>query len=225
MNTEQKQILLRKKGKKSSSGLADSSDSLLDLLCNVVGVLVLVSSLAGVFAATSALNIQAPMKKETKKQFWTLQAAKEGVWDLQPAINRMAELDRERVKEVRNCENLLSPELEICNRKIDGWNKEEQINGISMTISHEKGQILRSEEPTINSESEEQLRAWLDKLMKKLSTNNQAVFVVLESSGYKMYREIKRAARNNKVPIGWEPWYKDDPINFWGNSGRSMTIQ
>ena len=225
MNTEQKQILLRKKGKKSSSGLADSSDSLLDLLCNVVGVLVLVSSLAGVFAATSALNIQAPMKKETKKQFWTLQAAKEGVWDLQPAINRMAELDRERVKEVRNCENLLSPELEICNRKLDGWNKEEQINGISMTISHEKGQILRSEEPTINSESKEQLRAWLDKLMKNLSTNNQAVFVVLESSGYKMYREIKRAARNNKVPIGWEPWYKDDPINFWGNSGRSMTIQ
>ena len=67
MNSEQKQILLRKKGKKSASGLADSSDSLLDLLCNVVGVLVLVSSLAGVFAATSAVNIQAPMKKETKK--------------------------------------------------------------------------------------------------------------------------------------------------------------
>ena len=171
MNTEQKQILLRKKGKKSSSGLADSSDSLLDLLCNVVGVLVLVSSLAGVFAATSALNIQAPMKKETKKQFWTLQASKEGVWDLQPAINRMAELDRERAKEVRNCENLLSPELEICNSKLDGWMKEEQINGISMKISHQKGQILRSQEPTIDSESEE-LKDWLDKLMKRLSKNN-----------------------------------------------------
>ena len=224
MNTEQKQILLRKKGKKSSSGLADSSDSLLDLLCNVVGVLVLVSSLAGVFAATSALNIQAPMKKETKKQFWTLQAAKEGVWDLQPAINRMAELDRERAKEVRTCENLLTPELEICNSKLDGWKKEEQINGIAMTISHEKGQILRSQEPTIDSESEE-LRGWLDNLMKKLNTNDQAVFIVLEASGYKMYREIKRAARKNKVPIGWEPWYKDDPINYWGNSGRNMTIQ
>ena len=111
MNTEQKQILLRKKGKKSSSGLADSSDSLLDLLCNVVGVLVLVSSLAGVFAATSAINIQAPMKSETKKQFWTLQASEEGIWDLQPAINRMATLDRERAEEVRKCENLLSPEF------------------------------------------------------------------------------------------------------------------
>jgi hypothetical protein len=78
MNTEQKQILLRKKGKKSSSGLADSSDSLLDLLCNVVGVLVLVSSLAGVFAATSALNIQAPMKKETKKTILDITSIKRG---------------------------------------------------------------------------------------------------------------------------------------------------
>jgi len=224
MNTEQKQILLRKKGKKASSGLADSSDSLLDLLCNVVGVLVLVSSLAGVFAATSAVNIQAPMKKETKKQFWTLQAAEEGIWDLQPAINRMAELDRERAKEARLCENLLSPELEICNRNLDGWNKQEQINGISMEISHEKGQILRSQEPTIAAD-DAKLEDWLDQLMKKLKTDDQAIFIVLEASGFKMYREIKRAARKNKVPIGWEPWYKGDPINFWGNSGRSMTVQ
>ena len=61
--------------------------------------------------------------------------------------------------------------------------------------------------------------------MKKLSDEDKAVFVILESSGYKMYREIKKAARTNKVPIGWEPWYRGDPINFWGNSGRSMTIQ
>ena len=38
--------------------MADNSDGLLDLLCNVVGVLVLVSSLAGVFAATSAVIIE-----------------------------------------------------------------------------------------------------------------------------------------------------------------------
>ena len=224
MNTEQKQILLRKKGKKAPSGLADSSDSLLDLLCNVVGVLVLVSSLAGVFAATSTVNIQAPMKKNTKKQFWTLQAAEAGVWDLQPAINRMAALDRERVKEVRICENLLSPELEICNRNLDDWGKKEQINGIMMEVNHEKGQLLRSNEPTIGSDNTE-LRSWLDKLMKKLNSEEKAIFIVLESSGFKMYREIKRAARRNKVPIGWEPWYKGDPINFWGNSGRNMSIQ
>jgi hypothetical protein len=133
------------------------------------------------------------MKKETKKQFWTLQAAEEGIWDLQPAINRMAELDRERAKEARLCENLLSPELEICNRNLDGWNKQEQINGISMEISHEKGQILRSQEPTIAAD-DAKLEDWLDQLMKKLKTDDQAIFIVLEASGFKMYREIKRAA-------------------------------
>ena len=93
-----------------------------------------------------------------------------------------------------------------------------------MEISHEKGQILRSQEPTIAS-ADAKLEDWLDQLMKKLKTDDQAIFIVLEASGFKMYREIKRAARKNKVPIGWEPWYKDDPINFWGNSGRSMTVQ
>ena len=93
-----------------------------------------------------------------------------------------------------------------------------------MEISHEKGQILRSQEPTIAAD-DAKLEDWLDQLMKKLKTDDQAIFIVLEASGFKMYREIKRAARKNKVPIGWEPWYKDDPINFWGNSGRSMTVQ
>ena len=224
MNTEQRQILLRSKGKKSPSEMADNSDGLLDLLCNVVGVLVLVSSLAGVFAATSAINIQAPMKSETKKQFWTLQASEDGIWDLQPAINRMAELDRERANEVRLCENLLSPELEICNNNLDGWQKKEQINGVLMEINHEKGQLMRSNEPSVNSDDAE-LNKWLDNLMNKLKTEDKAVFIILESTGFKMYREIKRAARKNKIAIGWEPWYKGDPINFWGNSGRSMSIQ
>ena len=224
MNTEQKQILLRKKGKKSPSEMPDNSDGLLDLLCNVVGVLVLVSSLAGVFVATSAVNIQAAMKTETKKQFWTLQASEDGIWDLQPAINRMAELDRERVKQLKICENLFSPEFEACNSNLDDWVKNEQINGILMRVNHEKGELKRLDEPSIGSEDKE-IEIWLDDLMKKVKSENMAVFVVLESSGYKMYRGIKKAARQNKIDIGWEPWYRGDPINFWGNSGRSMTIQ
>ena len=164
------------------------------------------------------------MKSETKKQFWTLQASEDGIWDLQPAINRMAELDRERVNEVRLCENLLSPELEICNSNLDGWEKKEQINGVLMEINHEKGQLMRSNEPSITSDDAE-LNKWLDNLMNKLKTEDKAVFIILESTGFKMYREIKKAARKNKIAIGWEPWYKGDPINFWGNSGRSMSIQ
>ena len=224
MKSQYEQLLLRRRAKSGASEMADNSDGLLDLLCNVVGVLVLVSSLAGVFAATSAVNIQAPMRTETKKQFRILQATNEGIWDLQPAIDRMALLDRERVEKVRECENLLPPESTICDQGLNNWQKEEQINGVKMTINHEKGQVLRSEEPTISADNVE-LKSWLDNLMKKLSAEDKAVFIVLESSGFKMYREIKRSALKNKVPIGWEPWYEGDPINFWGNSGRSMSIQ
>ena len=102
--------------------MADNSDGLLDLLCNVVGVLSRQLTW-GVFAATSAVNIQAPMRTETKKQFRILQATNEGIWDLQPAIDRMALLDRERVEKVRECENLLPPESTICDQGLNNWQK------------------------------------------------------------------------------------------------------
>ena len=65
----------------------------------------------------------------------------------------------------------------------------------------------------------------LDNIMQELQSEDKAIFVVLESTGFPMYRAIKRAARKYKVPLGWEPWYGGDPINFWGNSGRTMSIQ
>ena len=58
---------------------------------------------------------------------------------------------------------------------------------------------------------------------EKLKTDDQAT-LLLEASGFKMYREIKKAARKNKVPIGWEPWYKDDAINF-EVIRQNMTVQ
>ena len=61
--------------------------------------------------------------------------------------------------------------------------------------------------------------------MKELANKKTAVFVVLESDGFEIYRAIKRKAIEYKVPIGWEPWYTGDPIYFWGNSGRKMTVQ
>ena len=148
MKSQYEQLLLRRRAKSGASEMADNSDGLLDLLCNVVGVLVLVSSLAGVFAATSAVNIQAPMRTQTNKQFRILQATNEGIWDLQPAIDRMALLDRERVEKVRECENLLPPESTICDQGLNNWQKEEQINGVKMTINHEKGQVIKVGDPT-----------------------------------------------------------------------------
>ena len=208
------------------SGLQDSSsDGLLDLLSNVLGVLVLVSSLTGVLAATSALNIQAPMRTETKKQFWMLQASVDGIWDLQPAVKRMTNLDQDRVELVRKCDNLLGLESKMCEQELDRWGIEEQVNGVKMRIDHEKGMITRADLPTFSAAEIKEDKKELISLIKKIANNDQAVFIVLESDGFEMYREIKRLANRYKVPIGWEPWYKEDPIYFWGNAGRSMLIQ
>ena len=225
MKKSRQQLLLTRRISKVSSLNDSSSDGLLDLLSNVLGVLVLVSSLTGVLAATSALNIQAPMRTETKKQFWMLQASKDGIWDLKPAVKRMTDLDQERVQLVRKCENLLGRESQKCEQELDQWGIEEQVNGVKMKIDHEKGMIKRLDQPTISSAEIKKNKDNLDRLIREIADNNQAVFIVLESDGFEMYRDIKRVANRYKVPIGWEPWYKDDPIFFWGNAGRSMLIQ
>ena len=225
MKKNAQQLLLQRRKSKISSLQDSSSDGLLDLLSNVLGVLVLVSSLTGVLAATSALNIQAPMRTETKKQFWMLQASKDGIWDLQPAVKRMTDLDQERVDLVRKCDNLLGLESQLCEQELDRWGIEEQVNGVKMKIDHEKGMITRSEQPTISSEEIKKSEESLSSLIKKVADNNQAIFIVLERDGFEVYRDIKRIANRYKVPIGWEPWYKEDPIFFWGNAGRSMLIQ
>ena len=90
-------LLLRRRKRKHAHVDPGSSDGLMDVLTNVVGVMALVGSLTGVFAATSSLNILAPMQKQAERNFWTLQAAKEGVWDLQPAINRMTSHFRQQL--------------------------------------------------------------------------------------------------------------------------------
>ena len=225
MKKSTQQLLLKRRKSKISSSQDSSSDGLLDLLSNVLGVLVLVSSLTGVLAATSALNIQAPMRTETKKQFWMLQVSKDGIWDLQPAVKRMTNLDQERVKLVRKCDNLLGLESELCMQELDQWRIEEQVNGVKMKIDHEKGMITRLDQPMISSAELKENKEDLSSLIKNIGNNDQAVFIILESDGYEMYREIKRMANRYKVPIGWEPWYKEDPIFFWGNAGRSMLIQ
>ena len=225
MKKRTQQLLLTRRKSKISSLQDSSSDGLLDLLSNVLGVLVLVSSLTGVLAATSALNIQAPMRTETKKQFWMLQASEDGIWDLQPAIKRMTALDQERVELVRKCDNLLGLESQLCEKELDQWGIEEQVNGVNMKIDHEKGIVKRLDLPTISSAEIKENNSNLSKLIKNVAKNNQAVFIVLESDGFEMYRQIKRLANRYKVPIGWEPWYKEDPIFFWGNAGRSMLVQ
>lgn len=218
-------LLLRRRRRRLSEAAADSSDGLMDVLSNVVGVMALVGSLTGVFAATSSLNIQAPMQKKVQRNFWMLQASRDGVWDLQPAVDRMTELDRQRVAAVRRCEQLLSPERDACNQELEGWSRDEKIGSIEMKLSHESGALKRFGPPVAQAQDLRKSGGWLDQLMTRLASEKRAVFVVLEADGFEVYRAIKSKALSAKVPIGWEPWYRNDPIYFWGNSGRSMTVQ
>jgi hypothetical protein len=70
-----------------------------------------------------------------------------------------------------------------------------------------------------------QPKGWLDTTMAQLAQRRQVVFVVLENDGFEAYRAIKAKAQQHGVRLGWEPWYKSDPIMFWGNGGRSLTVQ
>lgn len=218
-------LLLRRRRSKRVSAQADSTDGLMDILSNVVGVMALVGSLTGVFAATSSLNILAPMQTKSDRNFWTIQASQDGIWNLQPAIDRMTILDRERVSEVLLCDQLLQPERVTCEKNLDNWAREEQLGSISMSLSHVSGSLQRTGPPVVTSADLSKSDGWLDQTMKRLARENKAIFVVLENDGFEMYRAIKSKAIQYKVPIGWEPWYKGDPIYFWGNSGRSMMVQ
>ena len=222
----QRSLLLRRRSRRGGGdGLGDSSDGLMDILSNVVGVMALIGSLTGIFATSSALNIQAPMQQKSSRNFVLLQAAKEGVWDLQPAVEQMVKLDRQRASEVNRCEQLLPPEKEACDRELDGWRREAQVGPIGMSVSHANGLIRRNGPPTVLATDLKKKEGWLDQTMQRLAKEKKAVFVVLENDGFEAYRAIKNKALEYKVPIGWEPWYKDDPIYFWGNSGRNLTVQ
>lgn len=218
-------LLLRRRSTAKKSSLGDNSDGLMDILSNVVGVMALIGSMTGIFATTSSLNIQAPMQQKSSRNFVLLHASKAGVWDLQPAVERMVTLDRQRVAAVNRCEQLLSPEKEECDQQLDGWSRQEQLGPLGMSVSHAHGLIKRNGPPTATAADLKKKDGWLDQTMRRLAKENKAVFVVLENDGFEVYRSIKNRALKNNVPIGWEPWYTDDPIYFWGNSGRNLTIQ
>jgi len=216
---------LRRRRGRGDTDLGSNSDGLMDILCNVVGVMALITSLTGIFAAGSALNIQAPMQQKTDRRFVLLQASKEGLWNLQPAVEQMVKLDRERAQEVNRCNQLLAPERETCEQGLDGWSRQQQVGPIQMRVSHANGLIQRNGPPTVLAADLKQPEGWLEQTMRQLAKDRQAVFVVLENDGFEVYRAIKSKALQYKVPIGWEPWYKGDPVYFWGNSGRNLTVQ
>jgi hypothetical protein len=197
----------------------------MDTLTNVVGVLALITSLTSIFAASASLNIQTPMAQKSKQPYHLLQASADGVWDLQPAVAAMAAADRERVAAVRRCRALPAGQAEVCDRGLDGWARSAQVGPVRFAVDHRQGLVERNGPPTVPKAELKQPKGWLDTTMAQLARERQVVFVVLENDGFEAYRAIKAKAQQHGVRLGWEPWYKGDPITFWGNGGRSLTVQ
>ena len=218
-------LLLRRRQKGSGGGGGSDDTGLMDTLTNVVGVQALVLSLTAIFATSSTLNIQTPMAKKSSQPYHLLQASGDGVWDLQPAVEAMTKADRERVAAVRRCRALPAGEAEACNQGLDGWTRAAQLGPIRYAVDHRQGLLQRNGPPTVLKAQLKSPGSWLDTTMARLAKQRQAVFVLLEPDGFDTYRAIKAKALEHGVRLGWEPWYKGEPIHFWGNAGRSLTVQ
>ena len=84
-----------------------------------------------------------------------MQVSANGLWDLQPAVNRMTELDRERGEEVGAASNccLLSRSFGQCNPWMDG-RAMKTLAKSAMEISHANGLIRAAGQPTIITAAE-----------------------------------------------------------------------
>lgn len=218
-------LLRRRRGRQQGQATKQEDNGLLDILTNVVGVLALITSLMSIFAAAGSLNIQAPMARKSQQGFHLLQASGAGIWDLQPAVNQMLQSDRERAAAVNRCTNLQGLVQQQCNAALDGWTRQQLVGPIRVSVSHRQGSLQRVGPPTLTTAALKRGDAWLDTTMAELARNRQAVFVVLESDGFATYRAIKAKAQQHGVRLGWEPWFGDQPVHFWSNAGRSLTVQ
>jgi hypothetical protein len=217
-------LLSRSRRRRSAQGGSDDN-GLLDILTNVVGVLALVTSLTAIFAAAASLNIQTPMARQTRQKLHLLQVNQDGVWDLQPAVNQMVALDRERVAGLNRCETLPDQQRDACDAALESWSRSGGSAQARFSVSHQEGVIQKQGAPTVALGDIKKSGGWIDRTFEQLAKDRQAVFVVLEADGFENYRAIKAKAQAHGLKMGWEPWYSNDPIYFWGNAGRSLTIQ
>ena len=218
-------LLLRRHHRQQGPRLMSDDVGLLDTLTNVVGVLALITSLMSVFAAAGSLNIQAPMARKSQQDFYLLQANAKGIWSLQPAVNQMVQIDRERAAAVKRCTTLQGVAEQQCNAALDDWMRQQQVGPILVRVSHTQGSLQRVGPPTVAAADLKGGSDWLDRTMETMARNKQSVFVVVESDGFSVYRTIKAKAQQHGVRLGWEPWYADKPVNFWSTAGRSLTVQ
>lgn len=154
--------MLRRRRRPGGAALDDNTDGLMDTLTNVVGVMALITSLTGIFATGSAINIQAPMQQKSDRPFLLLQAAKPGVWNLQPAVDQMVALDRERIAGLKRCDQAPPAERPGCEAALQGWSRQQQVGPVGVRVNQAYGLIQRNGPPPFQPRNSSALMAgWI----------------------------------------------------------------
>lgn len=215
----------RRRKRRIAAEPASEDTGLLDVLANLVGVLAMFAAITSLLSASGDIRIRTPMNKSSDRPLEILQVSKAGVWDLQPAVTAMVKADRQRAAEVARCGQLEAAERGTCERELDGWRYNQRLASSVVTVTHREGLISKAGVPTASVRALKQPDGWLDQQLARLAREKKGLFILLENDGFDVYRTIKRKAHEQQVPVGWEPWFKGDPVYFWGNSGRNLTVQ
>lgn len=214
----------------NGGGLPPEQDGMLDVLANLVGVLTLVGALSATVAVNTSIRIRTPLAQETNNEFLMLQSGEDGIWDLQPARDRMWQLDNQMAAGYKACLNYSTSTYRgawrflNCVERMDRWSTSEKVGSAFVSVNRYGSSIQRSEEPTISTRDLEEDDAYLRNLLSKAAKDNKAIFVILEKEGFESYRKIRSIAAENNLQVGWEPWETGEPISF-GSGGRSMRVQ
>jgi len=204
--------------------LPPDHDGILDVLANLVGVLTLVGALTAILAANSAIKIKTPLARDSQQEFIMLQIGKEGVWDLQPAKDRLFELNKQRADGWNQCLSLSLFEIISCVERMEAWSTSETVGQVVINISSDGARMTRLEKPTEQSNDLEKPNSWARRKLAEASKSNRALFIILEKQGFENFRIIRSIASENGLLLGWEPWDTGGSV-FFGSNGRSMNVQ
>ena len=64
----------------------------------------------------------------------------------------------------------------------------------------------------------------LENLIEEIKKQDKAIYVILEPSGFKGFKEIQKFSKKYEVELGWDAWDEEKKIITFGE-GRSMTVQ
>ena len=215
----------RRRKRRMAAEPASEDTGLLDVLANLVGVLAMFAAITSLLSASGDIKIKTPMNKPSDRQLELFQVSKEGVWALQPAVATMAKADRQRVAEVTRCTQLEPTEQPACDQQLEAWRFNQRAGQAQVSVTHKEGIIRTFGNADATALDLKKPDGWLDQQLERLEKEKKGIFILLENDGFDVYRLIKRRAHERKIPVGWEPWFKGDPIYFWGNAGRNLSIQ